>query len=82
LQDCISFHLGLNPGTFPLFCIILVGLVFNGKVADLLEILGPESPLNLREDFIFGLLLAQDLDHPAKDSTSINNGSLLEFLCG
>ena len=58
LQDCISFHLGLNLGTFFLLCIILVGLVHNCKVADLLEVWGAESPLNLGEDFILGLILA------------------------
>jgi hypothetical protein len=82
LQDCISFDLSLNLGTFPLLCIILIGLVHHGEVADLFKVLDPDSLLNLGEDFIFGLLLAQNLNDPAKDSTSINNRPLLEVLCG
>jgi hypothetical protein len=82
LQDCISFHLSLHLSAFLLYRIIPIGFVHHGQIADLIKVLDPESLFNLCEDLIFGLPLAQDLDDPSQDSTSIHDGALLEVLCG
>jgi hypothetical protein len=82
LQDCISFHLSLHLGAFLLYRIILIGFVHHGQIADLIEVLDPESLFNLCEDLIFGLPYAQDLDDPSQDSPSIHDRALLEVLCG
>lgn len=81
MQDCISFNLSLHLGAFLLYRIILVGFVHHSQIADLIKVFDPESLFNLCEDFIFGLLLAQDLYDPTQDSTGIHDGALLEVLC-